>query len=116
MEAIDLTGGDIDRIIQQLGRLQPASSARSQQIKSVFAAEACSPSISAETGFGDNLSVIETSGGFDITSSAAKAELQKQIEAIGGKNVDFATQTIHGRKVLTAGVRACDHATPTAQR
>jgi hypothetical protein len=105
MEAIDLTAGDIDRIIQQLSDANPQLAKLGPQIKSVFQSGgklfAIDQGSAATTGFSDNVNIIATKGVGDVTNSSVKSQVQTQLESIGATNVTFATKTVHGRKILT---------------
>jgi hypothetical protein len=55
----------------------------------------------ATSGFSDNVNIIATKGIGDVTGSGVRSQVQTQLESIGGTNVTFGTQTVHGRKILT---------------
>jgi hypothetical protein len=102
MEAIDLTAGDIDRILQQLAEANPQLAKIGPQIKSVFQSGGKLFAIDQNgSGFSDNVNIIATKGVGDVTGSGVKSQVQTQLESVGGTNVTFGTQTVHGRKILT---------------
>ena len=101
-EIADLSSGDPDRALSDASAKNPAFSNFDSQIRNVINnhGKMFAVDLSGD-GFADNLTVIEAPQ-FDTTSTSGKASLKSQIESFGGSNVVFATQTIHGRKVLTA--------------
>jgi hypothetical protein len=105
MEAIDLTGGDLDRLIQSLADSNPEIGKLGPQIKSVFASGgklfAIDSGSAAATGFADNVNIIATTGPSDVTNAAVRSQVQSQLESVGGLNVTFQTVTANGRKILT---------------
>ena len=101
-EIADLSSGDPDRALSDASAKNPAFSNFDSQIRNVINnhGKMFAVDLSGD-GFADNLTVIEAPQ-FDTTSTSGKASLKSQIESFGGSNVVFATQTIHGRKVLIA--------------
>jgi hypothetical protein len=108
LQILDLTSGDIDQLIQQLGANNPALQKLGPQIKQIFASggKLFAIDTSASGGFNDNLNVIATPGSVDVTSAAAKSQAEQQLTSIGATNVQFEVLNAHNRKILASSYQA----------
>ena len=112
----DLSSGDPDLAIRDAIAKNSAFDTFTTQIRNVInnRGKMFAVDLSGD-GFADNLTVIEAPA-FDTTSDTGKASLKSQIETFGGTNVAFATQTLHGRQLLTAIVRPSIPSSDGSQR
>jgi hypothetical protein len=108
-DVIDLTGGDIDQLIEELSANNPELAKLGPQIKSIFAAGGKLFAIDTSggnAGFTDNLNILATPGSPNVTSDSSKAQVEQQLSSINATNVQFDELTIHGRDVLSTSYEA----------